>query len=266
MGPRQQAGTEAPSWPRWSAGDTEHLSASALQRERWTVIPRPHRPPGPWTKAAQRARGDSPGQSDLQEGRTEGVRFPLGTKFHTHLFMEQIAASLKCHTFQAVGWALWAVLGSPWRVPGPLGCSRSPRRYAVLLQFSDETWVGRDRAGRMGHWVLITRGGLEKHTRTRFCRVSPGDTGGSRELGSHPFWEPDLAPPLWPQLTGRPGAWELDEVVSCHRSEPAPTVTLSPATAPSSAHPPFPLKTRVQPQKGLWSPHLAAGRQPPRGQ
>lgn len=89
----------------------------------------------------------------------------------------------------------------------------------------------------MGHWVLVTRRALEKHTLTRFCRVSPGDTGGSRELGSQPSWEPDPGPPLWPRLTGKPGAWELDEVVSCCRSEPPSTVTLFPATASSSAHP-----------------------------
>lgn len=125
---------------------------------------------------------------------------------------------------------------------GPLGSAGQPTEgprapwtlmlRMVLLQFSDETRVGSDRAGRTGHWVLITRGGLEKHTQTQFCRVSPGDTGGSRKLGSQPFWEPDLAPPLWPQLTSRPGAWELDEVVSCCQSEPAPTVTPFPATTP----------------------------------
>lgn len=143
MGPRQQAGTEAPPRPRWSAGDTEHFSMSASRRERWTIRPRPHQPLAPQTKAAQHPRGDSPGQSDLQEGRTGGVRFASGTQFHAHLFMDQISASLKCHTFQAAGWALVVALGGPQRVPGPLGRSCSAQRDAVLLQFSDETRVRR---------------------------------------------------------------------------------------------------------------------------
>ena len=48
-----------------------------------------------------------------------GVRFASGTQFQAHLFMDQIAASLKCHTFQAAGWALGEALGGPRRVPGP---------------------------------------------------------------------------------------------------------------------------------------------------
>lgn len=76
---------------------------------------------------------------------------------------------------------------------------------------------------------------------SRFCRVSPGDTGGSKELGSQPSREPDPAPPLWPRLTGRPAARELDKVISGRRSEPAPRVTLPPAT--TAAQPtPFPLE------------------------
>ena len=106
------ASRPAPRHPRGHAGQPGTPSISPHQPRDVNGGPSDLDPPASQTKAAQRPRGDSPGQSDLQEGWTEGVRFALGTKFHAHLFMEQIAASLKCHTFQAVGWALWAALGS----------------------------------------------------------------------------------------------------------------------------------------------------------
>ena len=254
MGPRQQAGTEAPPWPRWSAGDTEHLSASASRRERWTVRPRPL---APRTKAAQRPRGDSPGQSDLQEGWTEGVRFALGTKFHAHLFMEQIAASLKCHTFQAVGWALWAALGSLQRVPGPLG--RSCSAWCCCSFQMKPGWEATGLAER--DTGSSSQEGAWRNTHRPSFAVCPQETlagAGSWVLNhSENLTWPLLSGPSSPAGQG-PGSWM--------RSFPAASQNLLQQSPPSQPPPPFPLKTCVQPQKGLWSPHLAAGHRPPRGQ
>lgn len=112
---------------------------------------------------------------------------------------------------------------------------------APLLQFLDETRLGRDRLAEHDTRFLVVRRAWRNTSRLRFVLCLQKTQARSRELGSRPQWELDPAPALrarahWPIVI--PGAEQghfLLPIRSCSQL-------------------PSPLATCVQPQKGLRLP------------
>lgn len=104
----------------------------------------------------------------------------------------------KCHTFQAHGGALGAALGgrrsqAPWTL---MLCTAGCGAPAVSDEITGEKGQGWQN-GTPGS-LASQEGALEKHTLTRFGRVSPGEPTG-REQGAgvlNHHGNPDPAPPL----------------------------------------------------------------------
>ena len=155
-----------------------------------------------------------------------------------------------------------------WKSPPGLGAVTSGQRWAAregppvpsnahaltadapLLQFLDETPVGRDRLAERDTRFLVVRRAWRNTTRLGFVLCSQKTQARGRELGSHRGGNLTQVLLSGPGLTGRSRSRELSTIISCCPSEPAPTGTLSPGhLRPASERPVV--------------GHLPAGHQPP---